>query len=68
MGAIVTGTVVYWEVIGKNTVNERVNHKDDKVVSVYLTDDGRDEEQSAVHNEQKNFSRSLCSDRQKVLG
>jgi hypothetical protein len=48
MGAIVTGTVLYWEVINPRTKNERVIHKDDRVVSVYLTDDGEDANRSAL--------------------
>jgi hypothetical protein len=48
MSAIVTGTVVLWEVINAGTVNERVKHKDDKVVSVYLSDDAEDADASAL--------------------
>jgi hypothetical protein len=48
MGAIITGTVLYWEVVNPGTQNERVKHKDDRVVSVYLTDDGEDANRSAL--------------------
>jgi hypothetical protein len=48
MPAIVTGTVVRWEVINPNTRDERVKHKEDKLVSVYLTNEAEDADESAL--------------------
>jgi NAD(P)H-hydrate repair Nnr-like enzyme with NAD(P)H-hydrate dehydratase domain len=48
MSVIVRGTVVYWEVVHQHKVDERVIHKDDAVVSVYLTDDAEDADESAL--------------------
>jgi predicted aconitase len=41
MPVIATGTIVLWEVVGAPP-NERVKHKSDKVVTVYITDDDND--------------------------
>lgn len=41
MAVIATGTVVLWEVVGV-APDERVKHKSDTVVTVYLTDDDSD--------------------------
>ena len=48
MSVIVRGTVVYWEVVHQHKVDERVIHKDDAVVSVYLTDDAEHADESAL--------------------
>jgi hypothetical protein len=42
MPVIVTGTVVRWEVVNAGKPNERVKHKSDMVVTVYITDDDDD--------------------------
>jgi hypothetical protein len=48
MAAIVTGTVVRWQVVAPNTANERVKHLSDKEVSVYVGDDAEDGDTTAI--------------------